>query len=678
MSNNLHRSKSLYLQQHAGNPVHWQMWDNAVLEAAKAKNQLLIISIGYSSCHWCHVMEHESFEDEEVALLMNTHYTSIKVDREERPDIDARYMAAVQLMTGQGGWPLNCIALPDGTPVWGGTYFSKSDWLAALEQIATMYFDDPNTVIEYGNKLKSGLAEMVEVNKNPEKNSFSKSDLEDVLVPWMRSWDRQWGGMNRAPKFPMPSNYHYLLRYGVLSGHSEVQNYLHLSLERMSYGGLFDFVHGGFTRYATDRFWKVPHFEKMLYDNAQLLGLFASAQRHRPSKHYAAVLLQTKSFLEHWMQLNNGLFGAALDADSATPESIREEGGFYTWTQEELQDLDLWDTPLFKAYFDLGPNAKWEGKYILHRTQSDLEFSQEHGVPEEVLLEHVHQWRETLVNASQLRYSSHKKPALDPKALVCWNALVIQGFAQAHWALPDAGFDTAAIDLLETLWDNAFVNGELCHQIIESDAEGMAFLDDYSSLGNALVECYSLQADQKFLDRAAILGRLIKKKFPSTSELIFRPYSSEIQEAWQTHIEVEDNVIPSANAMCAHFFWRLGELLENTDYTDWAKEALHAMHPKVFRFGPSYSEWLSLALLEAYGQNEMVVCGPEGKSAAQQLTKESYAPTTPIYWSHRQNNHPLFIGRFTSEHTQFFLCQNRACGLPVQTVAEARELWSNQ
>lgn len=676
MSNDLHRSKSLYLQQHAGNPVHWKMWDNAVLESAQAKNQLLIISIGYSSCHWCHVMEHESFEDQEVADLMNAHYTAIKVDREERPDIDARYMAAVQLMTGQGGWPLNCIALPDGTPVWGGTYFSKSDWMSALEQIATMYSNDPNTVIEYGNKMKSGLSEMVELNKNANGHSFSPSDLEDVLVPWMRSWDSQWGGMNRAPKFPMPSNYHYLLRYGVLSNQVAVQDFVHLSIERMSYGGLYDFVHGGFTRYATDRFWKVPHFEKMLYDNAQLLGLVASAQRHRPTEHYKNVLLHTKTFLEQWMQLGNGLFGAALDADSPTPQSSREEGGFYTWSQAELEHLGLWEEPLFRTYFDLGPNAKWEGKYILHRPQSDTEFAQAHAMSLEELHERTARWREQLQKASTHRQSTHPKPGLDPKALLCWNALLVSGFAQSHWALPDAGFDRAALELLEKLWNLGVANDELHHQIIGNEPEGTAFLDDYSALGLALLDGYSLHADQKFLDRAQQLASTITQRFPAADELIFRPYSPEQQETWQTHIEVEDNVIPSANALCAHFFWRLGALSGNADYSQWATEALHAIHPKVFRFGPNYSEWLSLALNEAYGQKELVVCGPDAKKAAQALSQTSYAPTTPIYWSEGRADHALFLGRFSPEQTRFYLCQNRACELPVNTAAEAHELWT--
>ncbi|MGB1736248.1 MAG: thioredoxin domain-containing protein, partial [Schleiferiaceae bacterium] len=467
MSNELHLSKSLYLQQHAENPVHWKQWSQDVLDEAQLKDKLVLISIGYSSCHWCHVMEHESFEDGAVASLMNAHYTSIKVDREERPDLDARYMSAVQLMTGQGGWPLNVIALPDGTPVWGGTYFSKADWSAALEQIAQLWREDRETVLSYGTKMQEGLKELVAVHKDAVADTFTPSDLEDVLVPWMRSWDPNWGGNNRAPKFPMPTNYQYLLQYGIVTGQSAVLDYVHHTLERMSYGGLYDSVHGGFTRYATDRFWKVPHFEKMLYDNGQLLQLFALAQRHRPSEHYAQILRQTWSFLQQHMALPCGLFGAALDADSPTPESPREEGGFYTWSKEELVTEKLWEQEHFREYFDLGPHSAWEGKYILHRPLSDEEFCAKFELSMEELKALKTQWFDVLEKASRAREQSHPKPALDPKAIVSWNALLVSGLAQAHWALPHEGFDRAAAQLLEHLWTLTYTDQGLHHQYID-------------------------------------------------------------------------------------------------------------------------------------------------------------------------------------------------------------------
>ena len=676
MSNELHLSKSLYLQEHAENPVHWKQWSQGVLDEAQRKDQLLLISIGYSSCHWCHVMEHESFEDGEVAELMNTHYTSIKIDREERPDLDARYMSAVQLMTGQGGWPLNVIALPDGTPVWGGTYFSKTDWSAALEQIAQLWRKDPETVLSYGTKMQEGLKELVTVHQNSVANTFTATDLEDVLVPWMQSWDPNWGGNNRAPKFPMPTNYQYLLQYGIVTDQSAVLDYVHRTLERMSYGGLYDCVHGGFKRYATDRFWKVPHFEKMLYDNGQLLHLFALAQRHRPSEHYAQILRQTWSFLQQHMALPCGLFGAALDADSPTPESSREEGGFYTWTKQELVAQKLWDQELFREYFDLGVNSAWEGKYILHRPLSDEEFCSKFELSAAALKALKTQWFDALEKSSNAREQSHPKPALDPKAIVSWNALLVSGLAQAHWVLPGEGFDRAAAQLLEQLWALTYTDQGLRHQYIDQ-ASGEGYLDDYSTLGLALLDLFSVQSDAKYLERALTLAQDILELFPAAKGMAFRPYGRGVQEAWQQHIEVEDNVIPSANALCAHFFARLGTITGISKYSQWASDALHGIHEKVFRFGPNYSLWLSLSLHEAFGHHEMVICGPHAKASAEALAGAHYPALAQLFWSDHSRGEYIFKGRFQSDNTLFYWCQNNVCNLPITSATEALAQWKN-
>ena len=434
MKNELHQSGSLYLRQHANNPVHWQLWSADVLAQAVKDERLLLLSIGYSSCHWCHVMEEESFEDEEVAALMNAHFTSIKIDREERPDLDARYMSAVQLMTGQGGWPLNCIALPDGTPVWGGTYFSKADWMAALSQISQMWKETPQTVQDYAQQMREGLSDMVLVSTSGTPGSFVASDLEDVLIPWMRGWDEVNGGLTHAPKFPMPSNYSYLLQHGILSQNDRTLSFVHNTLNKMALGGIYDFVHGGFTRYATDRFWKVPHFEKMLYDNAQLIGLYAKAYRNDHQDLYAQTISQTVSWLQREMKLDSGLYAAALDADSATSENPREEGGYYTWRIDELEDLALPHFEAFKWYFDISEHSAWEGKYILHRTQPIKALAERLNIDEAAANESLLRWQQVLASAAADRIESCPKPLRDPKALTCWNALLESG-SQKHIGL---------------------------------------------------------------------------------------------------------------------------------------------------------------------------------------------------------------------------------------------------
>lgn len=672
MKNELHQSGSLYLKQHANNPVYWQLWSEDALAQAVQDQRLLVLSIGYSSCHWCHVMEEESFEDEEVAALMNAHFTSIKIDREERPDLDARYMNAVQLMTGQGGWPLNCIALPDGTPVWGGTYFSKADWMAALSQIAQMWQESPQTIEEYAKQMREGLIDMLKVSKSGTPGTFEAADFEDVLVPWMRGWDERNGGLTHAPKFPMPSNYSYLLQHGILSRNERTLSFVHTTLEKMALGGIYDFVHGGFTRYATDRFWKVPHFEKMLYDNAQLIGLYAKAYRNNSSPLYAQTIADTVAWLQKEMQLDNGLYAAAVDADSATPENSREEGGYYTWRIEELEGMDLPSFDAFKWYFDITEHSAWEGKYILHRTQSIEHLAERLNTDVATARELLLQWQQLLTRAAADRLSTHPKPLRDPKALTCWNALLVIGFAEAHRSLPEKGYDQAATSLLNTLLNTVWQNGAIAHQYLKDTAEGDGFLDDYSSFGQALLEGFLLTGNSMYLERAHELAERIERVFPFEGD--FRVYTPAVDAAWQKQLEIEDNVIPSANSMWAHFFQYLGVIADRNDWKEQAQLALRAVHSKVFRYGPNFSNWLELGLMRAYGAKELVITGSGAKAAAEELQRAHYQPGTLVLFSESAAELAHFKGRVGHTLT-YYLCSNNTCQLPTTDLNELLKLW---
>lgn len=674
-SNNLAKSPSLYLQQHAKNPVHWQMWSEDVLQHAQSENRLLVVSVGYSSCHWCHVMEHESFENDSVAAIMNTHYVSIKIDREERPDLDARFMSAVQLMTGQGGWPLNVIALPDGTPVWGGTYFSKDDWSAALSQIAQMWQDDPEKVRAYADELRKGLAEMVQVSSHGASSVFTKEDLADVWLVWKRNWDTKWGGGIRAPKFPMPTNYRYLLDYGVLTGDSATLDYVHTTLERMAIGGMYDFVGGGFTRYSTDRFWKVPHFEKMLYDNGQLLDLYARALRHYHNAEFTRVIETTSSWLVNEMKLSNGLYAAALDADSPTPEEPREEGGYYTWTLEELASLDLQNFNLFKAYFDIYTHTAWEGKYILHRTQSDSDFSQEHSLEVAELLALKGQWSHALSQARALRTATHPAPTRDPKALTTWNALLVRGWAECHFALPQDGYDTLAIELISSMEEALFEGNELRHQSTNNVASGHAFLDDHASMGLAFLSVYTLTADSRYLIRAQEMANKIIETFNCHPESPFFYYTSGDAPEWERNLEIEDNVIPSSNALTAELFLALGDHLEDSELQSKGLLMVEKVHSKVFRYGQNFSHWLTLALRSAYSHRELAVVGEEAHLLTTELTAQRYLPNTTLAWTDSASDLPLFTGRF-SKQTMFYLCQGKSCQMPTSLLADVIDQWN--
>jgi uncharacterized protein YyaL (SSP411 family) len=358
--NDLIHESSLYLQQHAHNPVDWKPWSQQAFEQAKQENKLVLVSIGYSACHWCHVMEHECFENEELAAYMNQHFVCIKVDREERPDIDQIYMTAVQLMTQRGGWPLNCFTLPDGRPIYGGTYFPKDQWMNVLKSLVYTQEKDPERVLEYAAQLEEGVAksELIAVPSPVEK--WSDEKLHEMLVRWSRSFDSLEGGPTKAPKFPLPNNYLFLLEFARYFQDEKVKNHVELTLDKMLQGGIYDQIGGGFARYSVDMLWKVPHFEKMLYDNGQLIQLYSEAYRFFKKDSYKDLVYQTVAWLQREMQDESGAFYSALDADTEG-----EEGKFYCWSKEELQQLLDEDFEWVKDYYNVNQRGYWEEeKYI--------------------------------------------------------------------------------------------------------------------------------------------------------------------------------------------------------------------------------------------------------------------------------------------------------------------------
>jgi len=303
-TNKLAQESSPYLLQHAHNPVNWYPWGEEALNKAKEENKLILVSIGYAACHWCHVMEHESFEDEQVAALMNEHFVCIKVDREERPDIDQIYMTAVQMMTGSGGWPLNCFALPDGRPVYGGTYFKKDQWMHVLSSLAAMYQSDKQKMLNVAADLSKGIIDSEVIDSKQKEQEYSVKDLKEIIEPWKRYFDNVDGGNNRAPKFPLPNSYEFLLNYGYYTSDNETLKHVYLTLEKMAKGGIYDQAGGGFARYSVDQYWKVPHFEKMLYDNGQLVSLYSQAFQLSKDEEYKRVVYHTIEFIKRELSIH--------------------------------------------------------------------------------------------------------------------------------------------------------------------------------------------------------------------------------------------------------------------------------------------------------------------------------------------------------------------------------------
>ncbi|TCL64063.1 uncharacterized protein DUF255 [Mariniflexile fucanivorans] len=336
--NDLIHETSPYLLQHAFNPVDWKAWNSETLELAKKSEKLIIISVGYSACHWCHVMEEESFENDSVAKLMNANFVSIKVDREERPDVDQIYMNAIQLMTGSAGWPLNCITLPDGRPIFGGTYFTKDQWIKALTDISNLYKNDPQKVMDYADKLTHGIKTSELVSLNTEDIKFTPKKLSAIIKAWKSNLDFEYGGQATAPKFPMPNNLNFLLRYSFQNDDAQLQSYVMKALTKMADGGLYDQIGGGFSRYSVDAKWHIPHFEKMLYDNAQLVSLYSDAYLISKNDRFKDIVEQTLNFINVELSDESGGFYSSLDADSEDKNGNLKEGVYYSWTEAELKN----------------------------------------------------------------------------------------------------------------------------------------------------------------------------------------------------------------------------------------------------------------------------------------------------------------------------------------------------
>ncbi|MBT8360859.1 MAG: thioredoxin domain-containing protein, partial [Deltaproteobacteria bacterium] len=416
-TNDLINETSPYLLQHAHNPVNWKPWNDETLEEAKSKNKLLLISIGYASCHWCHVMEHESFEDTLVAQVMNDNFINVKVDREERPDVDQVYMNAVQLMTGSGGWPLNVIALPDGRPVWGGTYFKKEQWTRALEQITKAYVDNPSRLIDYADKLEEGIKGLDVVNLNTDAPDFDINILEDIVETWSQRFDPVYGGTKRPPKFMMPNNLHFLMRMAHQTNDLDLMEHVELTLTKMAYGGVYDQIGGGFSRYSVDKKWHVPHFEKMLYDNAQLVSLYSDASLIFDNYLYEQVVRETLEFVKRELTNTEGAFYSSLDADSNNAEGELKEGAFYVWTKEELMDILGDDYDLFSEYYNINSYGLWENdEYVLIRLENNAHFRRQYDLNITQLRSKIEGWKSKLLDIRENR----DRPRLDDKVLTSW------------------------------------------------------------------------------------------------------------------------------------------------------------------------------------------------------------------------------------------------------------------
>jgi len=571
--NRLANSASPYLLQHANNPVDWYPWVAEALQKAKDENKLILVSIGYSACHWCHVMEHESFEDEQVAAVMNEYFVCIKVDREERPDVDQIYMSAVQLMTGRGGWPLNCICLPDQRPIYGGTYFRKNDWVSLLFNLADFYKQKPKEAEEYAVKLTDGIRQYESVKFIDSQPEYTKEDLETILKNWERYFDRVEGGIGNAPKFPMPNNWQFLMRYAFLMQDDDVAQQVKLTLHKMAFGGIYDHIGGGFARYSVDEHWHVPHFEKMLYDNAQLVALYSEAAVWRYDPLYLQIVDETILFVKRELTSPEGGFYSALDADS---EGV--EGKFYTFTKDEIEKILGPDADLFCIYYHVTDDGNWEEEEtnVFFRKEADQQLAEKLGLSEINLVSKINILRDKVLEERSKRV----RPGLDNKILTSWNGLMLKGLCEAYRVFHKPEYLELALQNAQFITDNMIdADGRINRIYNKKNQHGstpVAFLDDYANLIDAFIALYEVTFDEDWLQKAkALTDRAIKHYYDNETG-VFYFTAADDEQLIARKSEIMDSVIPASNSAMANNLKTLGLLFDNEYYAEISAQ-LYAM-----------------------------------------------------------------------------------------------------
>jgi uncharacterized protein YyaL (SSP411 family) len=656
--NRLIQATSPYLLQHAHNPVDWFEWGQEALDKATNEDKPILVSIGYSSCHWCHVMERESFEVDEIAQLMNETCVCIKVDREERPDIDQIYMDAVQALGVNGGWPLNVFLTPQQKPFFGGTYFSPQAWIQILRNVGNAFLMNRKHLEETAEELQLHISRS-DVERFVQKSSAPwEKDLEGMFNKLASRFDPTWGGMDKAPKFVMPSVWRFLLQYHYVTKNSQSLNQVRLTLDKIAAGGIYDQVGGGFARYSVDAHWFVPHFEKMLYDNAQLLSLYSEAYAVTQNETYKTVVYETFGWLLREMTHREGGFYSALDADS---EGV--EGQYYVWKQSEITEVLGTNTKVVAEYYNVTPGGNWEhGNNILMR-----DVSREISKPT---------FRETLADAKQKLLAIREKrvkPGLDDKIITSWNAMMIGGLADAYGVFGDERFLAAALKNMNFIEGKLTSDGKLFRSYKGKRSSTPGFLDDYAYVIQAQLKLYHVTFDESWIHKATKLIPHVLENYYDTNDGFFFYTSGYSEKLITRKKEIFDNVIPSSNAIMAQNLFAAGSLLENED---WKQKAFNMTEVlgRIITSEPNYmSQWAMAYIQIRHGLNEVLLTGKGIHSLRSALQKE-YLPFVLLQGSSESSTLPLFEGKTTvGDRDTIYVCYQKTCGFPVHTLEEARK-----
>ncbi len=661
--NNLIHSLSPYLLQHAYNPVNWHEWGNEAFLKAEQENKPLLISIGYSACHWCHVMAHESFEDPETASIMNAHFICIKIDREELPNIDQLYMDTCQLVNGSGGWPLNAFALPNKKPIHALTYLPKADWQKLLFQIHDLYQNKTEKAIEYAEKLSNGIVQMSAAPKLISSVQNENKITEKAFEKFVENYDETYGGPNRAPKFPLPNNYEFLLRYSQISGNKKSETMALHTLTQMALGGIHDVVGGGFARYSVDKHWFAPHFEKMLYDNAQLLALYSYAYYISGKTFYKQIALNIANFCTEEFLNKEGLYYSALDADTEG-----KEGYYYIYAYAELKEILGKNEPIFSQYFQCTEAGNWEhGKNILYAIDSIENAALKFNLSAAELTKII---AESLAKLKTYR-AQRAKPALDDKSICSWNNLMLKALANAAIYRKEKSFLHQAEQLASNILLH-FYKDEKLHRIYKNGQVKInAFLEDYATLIDALIALYQASLNEKYLIKAKQLCDTVLNDFLNIKSQFFEFEAKTENALISPKYDVSDDVINSSNSVMAHNLWLLGWYYNDADYLTLSNNMLNAMSENIAKHAPWYSHWAALQLFKEFGIHQIVLSAEE--LTFEERTEINIKPNSIIALAHTNSQIPLVQDKLFKGEKRYFHCKDKVCFAPCGSVEELNE-----
>ena len=674
-TNELIHENSPYLLQHAHNPVNWYAWGDAALQKAKDENKLILVSIGYAACHWCHVMERESFEDENTAEIMNRNFINIKIDREERPDIDHIYMDAVQALSGSGGWPLNVFLTPDTKPFYGGTYFppvkafNRPSWTEVLQQIATAWSTRQLEIISQAENLtdylhKSGSNFLKKINiEIATENQMNIDQCNAMFSVIMKSADKSWGGFGNAPKFPQTATIKYLLLYYYYTKNNDALQQALISIDKMLQGGIYDHVGGGLARYSTDVEWLAPHFEKMLYDNALLIDVLCDAFQLTKSEQYKKGINKTIHFIQQELMNPDGGFYAAFDADS---EGV--EGKFYVWDKLSVENILGTDAHLFCEFFDVTEKGNWEGKNILRILIPAIEFVKDKNIDID-LFEGL---MENCLLKLKVERNKRVPPALDDKVILSWNGLMLKAIAKAAVVLQDSKFLQLAQNNYHFLMANFTIAGtyKLQHTWKGGIAKYPAFLDDYAFFIEASLELYNLNFDPSFLQTAKNFCEFVIENFSDEDALFFYFTHKDQKDILVRKKEVYDGATPSANAVMASNLFKLSTIFENSEWRIRANKMLLMIAETITKYPTSFGVWAAVYLHQLIGTNEITVVGFNAKQVSKILQTEIFNPVMQLAIAEKESGElPIFKNKYSGNPANIYLCKQQECKPPVSDVS---------